>query len=101
MNFVAFLGFFDRAQLPSGSDTLILSQVKGLMELHNRGKFQEYTICGFQVINVQMFSDQQKITFLGPFGWFFGRNSPKYSQIFLKFGTVMQANILHHIYYGF
>ena len=52
-----FFGFFDHAQLPSGSDALILSQVKGLIESHSCGKFQEYTICGSQVINVQMFSD--------------------------------------------
>ena len=52
-------------------------------------------------MNFQMFSDQTKIPFLGAFGWFFGHNSPKYSQIHFKFGTVMQANILHQIYYGF
>ena len=48
-----------------------------------------------------MFSDQQGIPFLGTFGSFFHHNSRKYSQILLKFGTVMQTNILHHIYYGF
>ena len=96
-----FFWFLDHAHLLPGSDALFLSQVKSLMESHNRGKFHEYTICGSQVINVQMFSDQQKIPFLGPFWWFFSHNFPKYCQILLKFGTVMQIKILHHIYYGF
>ena len=82
-------------------DAPIFCQMKGLMKTHKCGKFHEYSICGFQVMNVQMFSEQQKIPFLGSFGWFFGHNSPKCSQILIKFGTVMQTNILHHIYYGF
>ena len=32
-----------------------LRQMKGLMKIHNRGKFHLYSICGSQVINVQMF----------------------------------------------
>ena len=60
--------FFHHAQLPPVDDAPILSQNKGLMEIHNRGKFHEYTICGCQVINVQMFSHQQKRPFLGHFG---------------------------------
>ena len=96
-----FFGFFDHAQSPPVVDAPILCEMKGLMEIHNRGKFHEYSFCGCQVINVQMFSDQQKIPFLGAFGWFFGHNSPKSSQILSKFGTVMQAIIFHHIFYGF
>ena len=67
--------------------TPIFCQIKGLMEIHNPGKFHKYSICGFQVMNVQMFSEQQKIPFLGALGWFFGHNSPKYSQILFRFGT--------------
>ena len=52
-------------------------------------------------MNFQMFSNHQKITFSGPFWWFFGHNSPKCSQILFKFGTVMQVNVLHRIYYDF
>ena len=94
-------GFFDHAQLSPVVDAPILCQMKGLVEIHKCGKFHEYTICGCQVVSVEMFTDQQKVLFLGAFGWFFGHNSPKYCQIDFKFGTVMQANILHHIYYGF
>ena len=73
------------------------SQIKGLIKIHNCGKFDEYRIFDYQVMNLQNFSHHQKVPFLGPFGWFFGHNSPKYSQIILKFGAVMQANNLHHI----
>ena len=37
------------------------SQNKGLMKLHNRGKFHKYTICGCQVINFQRFSNRFNI----------------------------------------
>ena len=60
--------FFHHAQLPPIDDAPILSQNKVLMEIHNRGKFHEYTICDCQVINVQMFSHHQKRPFLGHFG---------------------------------
>ena len=96
-----FGGFFNYAHLPPMGDAPILSQVKGLMEIHNRGNFNEYTICGCEVMNLQIFSDQQKISFLGAFGWFFGHNSRECSQILFKFETIMKTNILHHIYHGF
>ena len=75
--------------------------IKGLMEIHNRGKFHEYTFYGSQVMNVQMFSEQQKVPFLGSFGWFLGHNSRKSDQILSKFRTVIQFIILHHNNYGF
>ena len=53
-----FGGVFDHAQLPTVGDAPILCQMKGLIEIHKCGKFHEYTICGCQVINIQMFSDQ-------------------------------------------
>ena len=96
-----FRAFFDHAHLPPVSDASIFGQMKGLMEIHNRGKFRAYTMCGSQVINVQMFSDQQKVPFWGGFGWFIGLNTPKWSQIFMKFATAMEGHILHDIYYGF
>ena len=91
----------DHAQSPPDSNTWILCQIIGLMEIHNRGKFYEYTIYYCQVIKVQMFSHEQKRPFWGHFGWFLGHNFPKCNQILSKFGTVMQTIILHHIYYGF
>ena len=71
------------------------------MEIHNLGNFHEYSFYGCQVMNVQMFSDKQKVQLLGSFGWFFGYNSRKSCQILSKFRAVMQTIILHHIYYGF
>ena len=93
--------FFNHAQLPPVVNTPILCQMKGLMEIHNRGKFHECSFCGCQVMNIQKSSQLQKVPFLGPFGWFFGHNFPKWRQILFKFGTAMQDNIVHHIYYGF
>ena len=85
--FALFQRFFPHALLQPVGDAPIFCQIKGLMEIYNRAKFHEYSICGFQVMNVQMFSEQQKIPFLGALGWFFGHNSPKYSQILFRFGT--------------
>ena len=65
----------------------IFCQIKGLMKVHNRGKFHQYSICGCQVMNFQMFSQQQKLPLQAASGWFSGHNSPKCSQILLKFGT--------------
>ena len=92
---------FDHAHLPPVGDAPNLCQMKGLMEMHKCGKFHQYTICGSQVMNIEIFSDQPKIPFWGAFEWFFGHNSPTWSQIFSKFRTVMETIILHHIYYGF
>ena len=96
-----FWGLFNYAHLPPTGDAPILSQVKGLMEIHNCGNFNEYNICGCEVMNLQIFSDQQKIPFLGAFGWFFGHNSRECSQILFRFETIMKTNTLHHIYHGF
>ena len=96
-----FWQFFGYAFLRPLGDTPIFCQMKGLMKIRKYGKFHQYSICGCQVMNVQMFSEQQKMPFLGAFGWFFGHNSPQCSQILFKFGTVIQTNILHHIYYDF
>ena len=89
--------FFDCAHLPPMGEAPILCQMKGLMEIHNPGKFHDYSIFGCQVMNLQIFSGQQKIPFLDAFGLFFGHNSSEYSQILFKFETIVQTNIFHHI----
>ena len=96
-----FQWFFGCALLRPMGDASIFAQMKGLMEIRNRGKFHQYSICGFLVTNVETFSNQQKIPFLDAFGWFFGHNPSKCCQILFKFGTITRTNILHHIYYGF
>ena len=49
-HFVAcFQRFFDHALLHPLSDTPIFEQVKDLIEIHNPGKFHQYSICGCQV----------------------------------------------------
>ena len=72
-NFLAFFqSFFDHALLRSMVDAQIFCQIKGLMEIHNRGKFYLYGICGCWVINFQMFSWRCSIHELGHFGGVFG-----------------------------
>ena len=38
-----------------------------LMEVHNNGKFHEYSICGCEVINLHVFWQQQKVGFFADF----------------------------------
>ena len=75
----------------------IFSQMKGIMELHNSGKFHRYSICGCQVIYFLSFLQQQKVGFLAAFGWFFIDYNPKSSLICTKFLPVMQCNVMHDI----
>ena len=41
----------------------IFGQIKGLIEIHNGGKFHQYIICGCQVMYLQKFSKEQKVQF--------------------------------------
>ena len=54
--FAFFQRFFDHALLHPMGDALIFCQIKGLMAIHNRGKFHQPSICSSQVSNFQMFS---------------------------------------------
>ena len=74
--------FFHYALLCPPSYTPIFSQVKGLMVIHNRGKFHHHVICGSKVINFQMFSWRCSIHEMVPSWGFFGLFLP---QIWLKF----------------
>ena len=74
--------FFDHTHLHPVPDAPILCQMKGLMEIHKCCKFHEYTICDCQVINVRMFSDQQKVPFLGAFSWITTPNQIRFVQNF-------------------
>ena len=60
-------------------------QVKGLMKIHNRGKFHLYSICGCQFINFPMFSWHCSIHEMTLLGFFLSPNCPKYCPILLKF----------------
>ena len=61
-HFVAsFQRFFNHAFLCLMSYAPIFCQMKGLIGIHNCGKFHEYKVCGCQVMNFQMFSNQQKL----------------------------------------
>ena len=54
-----FLSYFQRflvcTLLRPVSYAQIFCQMKGLIEIHNRGKFHHFTISGCQVIDFQMF----------------------------------------------
>ena len=59
--------------------------MRGLLEVHNRGKFHLYSICGCEVKKFEMFSWRWSIHEMAHFGGFLGRNSPKCGSILLKF----------------
>ena len=65
--------------------TLIFWQMKGLIKIHNRGKFYEYSILDCQVIIFQSFSNRFSIHEMSLFGEVLSPNSPKYCQVLLKF----------------
>ena len=67
------------------SYALIFWQMKGLIKIHNCGKFYEYSILDCQVINFQSFSYRFSIHEMPLFGEVLGPNSSKYCQILLKF----------------
>ena len=79
-----FERFFYYALLRPPSYAPIFSQIKGLMVIHNHGKFHQYSISGSQVINFQMFSWQCSTYEMAPFGGFLGLFSLKYGSILLK-----------------
>ena len=60
-------------------------QMTGLMKIHNRVEFYEYSILDCQVINFQSFLYQFSIYQMPLFGEAVGPSSPKYCQILLKF----------------
>ena len=72
-------------------------QMKGLIKIHNRGKFHQYSICGYEVTNFQMVSQLQKVGFQTGSGWFFAHNSPQMRPNFLEIWTsnVVQGNTSH------
>ena len=54
-----------------------LCQMKGLIEVHNRGKSHRYSICGCEVIKFQMFSWWGSIHEMAHSGEVLGPNSPQ------------------------
>ena len=75
--FVAlFQRFFDYALLRPMSYDLIFCQMKGLMKVHNRDKFHQCSICGWQVINFPMLLWQCSIHEMALFGGFLGLPPP-------------------------
>ena len=55
----------------------IFGRIKGLIEIHKRGKFHHCSICLSEVIYLQRFSEQQKVGFLAASEWFFKDYSSK------------------------
>ena len=62
----------------------IFGEIKGLIEIHKRAKFDQYSICRSEVIYPKGFSQQQKVGFLSDFGTLLAHNSPKYGEIVLE-----------------
>ena len=67
------------------SYALIFLQMKGLIKIHNRGKFYEHSIFDCQVINFQSFLYWFSIHEMALFGEVLGPNSPQNCQIYLIF----------------
>ena len=85
-NFVAYFErFFVYILLRPVIYAPVFCQIIRLMEVHNGGKFYQYSICGFQVIKFGMFSWLCIIHEMIPFGWFLGPFSPKHGQNLLTF----------------
>ena len=74
------------------SHALIFWQMKGFINLNNRGKFYEYSIFDCWVINFQSFSYQFSIHWMAPFGEVLDPYSPKYCQVLLKFSPQVVFN---------
>ena len=98
---IGFQKFLDHALFPPIGDAQNFGEMKGVMEIHNHGKFTGYTICGYQVIYLQSFSYQQNVGFSASFGWFLVDYNPKSSPICTKFSPVMECIAKHHIFYSF
>ena len=83
------------------SYTPIFGQIKGVREIHKRGKFHHCSICQYEVMYLQSSLEQQKVGFLAASGWFFRDYSLKWSLICTKFSPAMQCKVTHQIYYCF
>ena len=79
----SFLEFFHYALLRPSSYAPIFCQIKGLMVIHNCGKFHQYSISGSQVINFQMFLWRCSIHEIAPLGG--GFSPPNMARFCWKF----------------
>ena len=68
------------------SHATIFFQMKGLMVIHNPGKFHQNRICGSKVRNFQILFWQCSSHEMGLLWGFLGPLSPKYGWNLLKFG---------------
>ena len=50
-----FQGFLVYTVLRSVSYAPIFGQIKGIIKIHNRGKFHQYSICGYEVIYLERY----------------------------------------------
>ena len=102
MNFVAFFGgFLDTSSYALWVTPQFLAKWKVSGRYISVVSFMNIAFVVVKLWMFKHFSTSKKIPFLGAFSWFFGHNSLKFGQIFLKFGTAIKVNIMHHIYYGF
>ena len=81
-----------------------LCQMKGLMKIHNRGKFHLYSICSSQVIKFQMFSWQWSIHKMGNFGGFLGpppQIRPDFAEIWTRGRISWDKDIMWTMFQNF
>ena len=80
-----FLARFRRFFNYAVSYALFFWQMTGLIKIHSRVEFYEYSVLDCQVTNFQSFLYQFSVHDMPLFGEVVGPNSPKYCQILLKF----------------
>ena len=72
------------------------------MMIHNRGKFHQYSICGFQVENFQSFSYQFSIHEMALFGFFWKPLLPQilsdFAEMFTKWSIKIEKNSVIEIF---
>ena len=95
----SFLEVFQlRLLLHLMSYALFFRQMTGLINIHNRVEFYEYSILDCQVINFQSFLYRFSIHEIPLFGDVLGPNSPNNFQILLKFSPQVvfkETKIVH------
>ena len=86
----------------------IFCQMKGLLKIHNLGKFHYYSYCGCEVINFQNFSYWFSIHEMALFGFFWALIPPNCQillnflpeVVFLETKTVFEEYLKNSKFYG-
>ena len=94
--------FFIYALLCPASYAPSFRQNRGLVKLHNRGKFRKYTICDCQIINFPRFSYHPwNGTFLGVLMLFLSQIQLDFAEIFIRSILSLNKHSVWRIFQNF